>query len=229
MNVFNILKYVFGGVGLVLLGLAFFFWNQTEDFLRRSARTQGKVIRLVRQRSRGAKPVVSFKTEKGQTVVFISRVASRPPAYRRGEVVRVVYDRSNPQNARIYGYFELYLLPTIFGGIGSVFFLLGGSFGFVVFRKKRRDQFLRQHGQQVYATFVEVRLNRHVRVNNRHPFQIVSEWVNPVDGETYVFVSDNVWEDPSRFIPDELPVWIDPKNPRVHLMDLRFLPSIMKS
>ncbi|TNE49345.1 MAG: DUF3592 domain-containing protein [Deltaproteobacteria bacterium] len=228
MKVFNILKYVFGGVGLVLLGLAFFFWNQTENFLRRSARAQGKVIRLVRRHSRGAKPVVSFKTKKGQTIVFTSRVASRPPAYRKGEVVRVVYDRSNPRNARIYGYFELYLLPTIFGGIGSVFFVMGGLFGFVTFRKRRRDLFLRQHGQQVYATFVEVRLNRHVRVNNRHPFQIVGEWVNPMNGETYIFVSDNIWEDPSRFIPDELPVWIDPKNPKLHLMDLRFLPSIVK-
>ncbi len=229
MKVFNILKYVFGGVGLVLLGLAFFFWNQTDNFLRRSVKTQGKVIRLVRRHSRGATPVVSFKTEKGQTMVFTSRVASRPPAYRKGEVVRVVYDRSNPRNARIYGYFELYLLPTILGGIGSVFFILGGLFGFVVFRKKRRDQFLRQHGQQVYAIFVEVLLNRHVRMNNRHPFQIVGEWVNPVDGQTYTFVSDDLWEDPSSFVPDELPVWIDPKNPKVHLMDLRYLPQKVKS
>lgn len=236
VKVFNILKYVFGGVGLALLVTAFVLWNQTENFLRRSANAEGEVIDIVSywstssnrsgsSRTRMHKPVVAFTTEKGKRVIFTSMVGSNPPTYRKGDKVQVAYDRSNPKEAKIRAFTELYLLPLIFGGIGSVFFTLGFAFWFVTFRKKRQNAFLRNHGQQVYATFVEVRINRNVRMNGRHPYQIVGEWNNPMNGEMHRFFSQDLWEDPTPYVPDELPVWIDPKNPRSHLMDLRYLPK----
>jgi hypothetical protein len=66
-------------------------------------------------------------------------------------------------------------------------------------------------------------------VNDRHPFQIVTQWQNPSTSEIHVFESDNIWYDPSEFITNQrITVYIEKENPKKYWVDLSFLPKMAK-
>jgi len=66
-------------------------------------------------------PVFSFTAEEGRAYTVISETYSSSPGFRVGESVRVRYDPSNPQNARIHSFFQTWGGAIIFGVVGVGF------------------------------------------------------------------------------------------------------------
>ena len=67
-----------------------------------------------------AYPVVEFTSADGTSRTFKDSTGSNPPSYEAGERVEVLYHSDSPEDARINGFFSLWLLPLVFGGIGLV-------------------------------------------------------------------------------------------------------------
>ncbi|GEM_PF-6666929 len=56
-------------------------------------------------------------------------VGSSPPAYDVGERVGVLYHADVPEQARIEGFIENGFAPSLFGGLGGIFALIGFGYG----------------------------------------------------------------------------------------------------
>jgi hypothetical protein len=231
MKALSIIKYLFTLIGIGLLVGAFLLYQKTNSFIASSMKTEGQIIDLISKRSSGDSsstyaPEVEYLAYDGKTYRFVSSVSSNPPAYDVGEKVEVLYLEANPNEAQLNGFFSLHLGEFIMGILGTVFFLIGG--GILLFgalRNKKRE-YLIANGTSIQTKIQNVGMNTSVSVNGRHPYIIVSQWLNPATNELHEFESDNIWFDPSDFIKtDVINVLIEQNNPKKYWVDIRFLPK----
>jgi len=227
------LALILGGLIMLLVsGITFF---NARNFIRDSVATTGTVVDLVLEDSISDDsgpvyyPVVSFMTNNGETVEFKASYGSNPPRHPRGDEVEVRYDPYDPYGARLDSFFALWVIPVIFGAIGFVIIDAGITILVISALSSRKEKWLRESGKAITTEFQGVEVNTSVRVNNRHPYQIVSQWLDPATNEVYVFKSKNIWFNPEEFIQsNEIRVLMDPNNPKKYLMDTSFLPESAK-
>lgn len=113
--------------GLGLSGISAFLFVKSHDFQAKALRAQGRVVALQkRQSGHGDQifPVVAFRTATGGRMTFVSDVPnqSRFPV---GSRVDVLYDDSDPTNARMDTLVELWGSTFLFGAMSLGFFALG--------------------------------------------------------------------------------------------------------
>ncbi len=226
------MKYLFLVVGAALLAAAVLSATNTRTFVAEAANASGSVTDLVRRHSDDSDtyaPVVSFVTQTGETVQFTSRTSSNPPAYRRGEQVRVLYRPLAPHDARIDGFLSLWGSSVIFGALGGVFFAIGaGAVLFVMFQARQAAD-LTCNGKRLLTTVQRVELNENLRVNGRNPYRVLTQWQNPATGKTRIFHSNNVWFDPSAYLNGrDISVFVGRDDPNRYYVDLSFLPESAK-
>ncbi|MDX1459213.1 MAG: DUF3592 domain-containing protein [Marinobacter sp.] len=230
MKTIKIVKYLFTLIGLGMLVGAFMLYSNTASFLDQAVSAKGEVVELIRSRSSDSVsyyPVVVFEDSYGREVEFQSNTGSNPPSYSRGETVSVLYEESNPEGARINGFFSLWGAALIVGILGLVFGGVGGGMVLHGVLKQRSQAHLRQHGVQIHAAFQSVEHNTGLKVNGRSPYRIVCQWQHPQTREIYVFRSDNLWFDPRDHLPgDTVPVLVDESNLKNYWVDTSFLPQM---
>jgi hypothetical protein len=126
---------LFGLVGLGLLVPALWSGYQSWAFLRIASDAPGIVTALEwnDDTNNGARPVVRYEL-RGEPYNITGTVWSSPPAYAVGDQVQVLYPPGQPRAARIYSWFEFWFVPTLLGGIGLLFALVGGGIGFLMWR-----------------------------------------------------------------------------------------------
>jgi Protein of unknown function (DUF3592) len=129
------------GVGLLVACPVAFV--HTERFVAGAEHATGTVIDLSRETDSEGRvtlyPVVRFTTADGRTVQFLSSSGSSSPP-EVGDSVDVLYDPDDPRDAQLSGFFDLWLFPLVFGGLGIAFTTVGlfapgfgliaGRFGF---------------------------------------------------------------------------------------------------
>ncbi|GAB3279237.1 DUF3592 domain-containing protein [Parahaliea aestuarii] len=228
MKTGNTVFTIFAVIGLLAVAGAVWMFLNTREFIANAASAEGTVIELVRSRSSDSttyRPVVTFTSADGREIEFTSTSGSNPPAFHRGERVTVLYRPEAPETARIGSFFSLWGLELIFGGIGSLFVLIGGgALAFQVYRK-RLHQHLRRHGTPVKAELQSVTLDSSYEVNGRNPYRIHAQWQDPHSRQVYVFSSEPIWYDPSEFVTSEvIAVYIERGDPSRYYMDTSFLP-----
>lgn len=128
---------IVNGVLAVLTIVALLLSRQSFELAFRGEKTTGQVIGLAQSTdSEGDtlySPVVTF-TVGDRTLQIEGTTASYPPAYRVGQEVEVVYNPQNLSKAAINKFSELWLLPTILGGVVATLFVslnlvvIGGLF-----------------------------------------------------------------------------------------------------
>jgi hypothetical protein len=126
-----------GGLSAIAVGAGFAAY--TGIFLLRSVATKGTIVRLepVPDEENGGvnyAPVFSFRSEDGQIHTIQSGVASSPPGFDEGDVVRVLYVKSNPDSAKIDSFLQLWSVATICCGLGLLF----GVPGYLLFRNEQK-------------------------------------------------------------------------------------------
>lgn len=132
-------------VGLGMLGGAVYSFVTTWRFIGGAIAADGVVIALEERWSSADGdytyfPQVAFETEDRRRFEFTGDTGSRPAAFDIGEPVRVLFDPARPETARIDSFFQLWLLPLILGGLGTVFSAFGLAATVSVARESvRRD------------------------------------------------------------------------------------------
>ncbi len=139
-------------VGLGMLGGGIYSFVTTWQFIGGAAAADGVVIALEERRSSADGdssyyPRVVFETEDRRKYEFIGDTGSRPAAFDVGERVRVLFDPARPEAARIDSFLQLWLLPLILGGLGTVF----SGFGLAATLSLLREP-LRRDGQRPLAS-----------------------------------------------------------------------------
>jgi hypothetical protein len=111
---------------VVALGAAFYSWH----FVGTAERTTGTIIEMREQRDKENggtlyAPTFSFRDASGVQHIVASNVWSAPPQHRVGDTVAVLYQPTDPQGARMNGYWHLWGLPTITGLLGGIYLPIG--------------------------------------------------------------------------------------------------------
>ena len=107
---------------LVAIGWGAYSWSFSHD----AHEADGTVVRLVESGGRGGQaPVVRYQVAE-QTFEIQSGVSTSPPAYSVGEKVKVLYQAERPDQGRLSSFVENWLFPSVFGGFGILFTLIGG-------------------------------------------------------------------------------------------------------
>ena len=107
-------------------------WYTVEamEFLDATARTDGTVVALKRERSAKGlaedHPVVRFVApETGEAVEFKSRFGIWPSPFAVAERVEVAYDPADPSRAKINSFWTIWFLPLLLGVFGLACFAAG--------------------------------------------------------------------------------------------------------
>ncbi|WP_348704010.1 DUF3592 domain-containing protein [uncultured Neptuniibacter sp.] len=211
-------------VGLIVLIIATIVFFKQQQFISMAITTEGQVVELLRTRSGTYFPVVLFTAENGQVIEISSTSSSNPPAYEVGERVEVYYASYNPQGAKISGFFSLWGISAVLGGIGLVFNIVGAVILVMMSDKTKLLAKLKVSGIGVQATIESVHLNQSLQLNGKNPFQVHAKWIDPDSGKEHLFKSINMWFDPSEQLIDSyITVFIEPNNPKRYAMDISFL------
>lgn len=94
-------------------------------FVRSSFSTEGVVVDfhyisdMNRPNAWTCAPIFRFTAMDGRTFTITSHTGQYPCPWRIGDSVRVLYKENHPEYARIDSFFQLWLLPVVFGGLGA--------------------------------------------------------------------------------------------------------------
>ena len=224
-------------VGIILIAVTFFLYQNTSSFIDESQITTGDVIDLSLKTSTSGSgsshvgsgvyyPIVQFTTDRGEVIEFRGHTGSKPPAYRKGDVVSVRYMPEDPYNARINTFFSVWLVVIIPGSLAFLFTLIGAVLLYIVLRAILLEKRLRQSGRMISTEFQSVSQDTSVTINGRHPFRIYSQWFDPVRNEVVTFKSKCISYNPENYIHGtSIVVRVDPDNPKKYIMDTSFLPK----
>jgi hypothetical protein len=140
MSPIRIIGAIFLTVGLVIASVGGYFFSSTQDLVRNGLRASGTVIELRKApTSKGYTPVVQFETADHQNITAVGKIGSNPPAHKAGDSITVIYRADSPDDIVLDDPLDLYFFTYLFGGIGSVFVLIGGGMLiFSIFKPQRR-------------------------------------------------------------------------------------------
>ena len=227
----KVVRIVFGifaivGLGLLIGGLAA-AWH-TRQFLATAVSVPGVVTENVWQGGRSAyHPRFSFRTVDGQELSLLSNTGTDPPSFHANQAVTVLYDPKQPRDASIRSFAQLWLLPTILCSLGAFFVSFEGVLMIVSGVSGRKDAWLRQNGRRIQAEVTRVELNTWLHVNGTSPYRIVCQWRDPVTSQVHIFLSDNIWYDPSSYLRTKtIEVLVDPDHLHRYAVDTSFLPKL---
>ncbi|QIR40975.1 DUF3592 domain-containing protein [Tolypothrix sp. PCC 7910] len=126
---------MFAGIGGLFAVIGIIFAINTHSFVKTAESLQGTVIDSKLRSYKDSKgrsssayfPIVKITPSSGQETIFESHTGSKPPAFKKGQQVEVLYPPQDPDSVMINSWFELWFLPTIFTGLGSIFVVVGGA------------------------------------------------------------------------------------------------------
>jgi len=118
-------------LGCTLAYLSYQQYQKTQSLLHHGIRTVGIVKRMVvTQDDDGAmySPVFEFTDRAKRDHEFKSNVRSRPPSYKVGQKVKLVYDKKDPSNVKIVSFWGLYAACVILAMVSAPLLILGFSY-----------------------------------------------------------------------------------------------------
>lgn len=211
--------FAIGGAIFLIVGIV---WVLNTFNYEGKIETVGVITRIeARTDSDGDTDHDVYVAYKADGVRYESLLGGYAASYHVGDSLDIYYDKENP---KIIGNKSLDLLALIFPAMGLIFLAIG--IGPFIKRAgvKRRNEKLQKEGYLVYADYKGIENNKYYSVNGRNPYNIYAAWVNPEDGETWTFKSENLWYDPSEEIRDkgikQIPIYVDMNKKNKYFMNL---------
>ena len=148
-----------------------------------------------------------------------------------GEKIKIVYEKDNPNkiNVKIQDYFGeygnyfkyiFYIAPISIIFIGVI--ILSTS----IIRDNKRKKLL-NNGLRIMGEIKSVEDNALINVNGRHPKRIIATYI--YNGIEYESKSEDIWFDINDILNTynikEIPICIDPDNPKNYIMDINDIKS----
>ncbi len=214
---------VFLLIGLPFITLAIIDSVQTARLVAEASTARGTIVDKQSRRLRPVElgsvdhPIVEFTSAEGERITFRSSTGSARPG-REDSGVTVVYDPTNPREAKIKSYKTLWFVPTVLAGIGAVFSGVGVAFLVVLLKKLKLRKRLMQSGKLIWAEVTGVLEDGSSSRRGKHPVMITAK--KRIGRKTYRFRSEPVWEDPEISSGSTVAVYIDEDDPRTYWVDI---------
>lgn len=216
-------------IGAALAVIAALMVINQRAFIKSAKQTQAQVLELIPQYDEDDGSVTYAPriryTVNEKEYLHTSGFSSNPPSFSVGETINVYYDPQDPETVKINGALPLYLGSFVVGGIGAVFLLIGIIPTIVYTKRKKEIALLIQQGNHIKAKIIDITYNTSYTINNRHPYIIMAQALDPNTNKLELYKSDNLWSDPSPHAKkdQEITVHISPTDPKKYYMDTSFL------
>lgn len=120
-------------------------------------------------------------------------------------------------------YGDVKMLPFIFGGLGAIFFIIGGAFVMSSIRKSRTIEILKEKGHYIYGVVTDIYVNSTVMVNGIHPFIVECEYEDDYTREKKRFRSEDLFFEPPNVIGQQVRIYVDPQDHGIYHVDTEAL------
>jgi Protein of unknown function (DUF3592) len=114
--------FVIVGIGILLFGLAAYFFIEKTNQMANSHLITGIVVGFIVDD--GAAPIIDYEIE-GVFYQYTSNVYASPPGYEINETVEIYVNNDDPNDIIINSFGNKWLAVTILGIFGSVMVLIG--------------------------------------------------------------------------------------------------------
>ncbi len=135
MNLYASFGFIPCCLSVPLIVLSIFFWFSTQRFIDKAKQTKGTIVDIELNADLtgiGYYFVIKFKTIDGQEFQTNSRVRTKYARSKVGQVVDILYDPANPNDARIDSIMNLYSMPITLGGAGIIFLCTSIMFAMIM-------------------------------------------------------------------------------------------------
>jgi len=207
---------VFAFAGLICGAVGVSSLMSRDQIMSKGDKAIGTVIDLDSSNNMTA-PIIGFRDSQNRSHVYHSSTYTSIDPYQIGAEVSLYYDPANPEEVTLSDDDFFVWFPFIFlfthGGVG-----FGGLFWLE--RKRRLKNWLDGQGQEIMASFTEVKESHH---KGRY-FTLICTWTDPYSNIPYTFRSEISRKNPSDYIGMGalVRVLIDPANPKRYWVDNSF-------
>lgn len=214
---FSILGFVFLLVGVLMLTFVGAYLANDYDQVANGEQATGVVL----QAHDNQKPIIEFRTARGERIRIEGKISASPSPYEVGERVRVFYFPNEPADALIDTFIERWFVALLFGGFATVFLLVGGVMFRVGRRRTRRWKRLLQDGQRIQGRVASIVQNKNVKINGKHPWRVLVDWQD-AKGVAHRDHSEMLQKDPSARLKHGDPVTViaDRDDPAIYWIDV---------
>lgn len=200
---------------LILFGISIVLTVSTKRFIENAEMTTAIITKFGDRGNNSTSATLSYEVNKSLYETTIHEYSS---SWNVGEPLIIYYDPSNPH--RIKTKSMMYFIPIILGSVGLVFAIAMIVLEVIKRRAMNKKERLLSEGRKVYAVITDISINHLIRVNRKHPYKAKASYEDDYSGVIYHFESENFWEESIVTIGQEVPVYINPKNPKDYYMDL---------
>ena len=129
---------IFALIGAGLIGGSFFTASSTLDLREVAVEVPGQIVGIAESQDDDGTsyaPIYEYEVD-GRTLRHESSVStsSRPTI---GDTETLLVDPSDPTRAKADTFMDMWFVPVLLGGLGSVFFLIGAGVGLAALAKGR--------------------------------------------------------------------------------------------
>ncbi len=128
---------IFSAVGAILLAITAWLYFDEVAFRKTAVQVDGIVVENLPNR-RSFTPVYEFqwKGEKRRVQSKVSSSVNNRPVYKTGEKLTLLVAPDDPDSAHPDTWFSSWFAPTVTGGLGTIFSLIG--LGMLIFGRKKK-------------------------------------------------------------------------------------------
>lgn len=219
-TVFTIIGAIFFIIGMILVVIGGISLARTSAFMNSAQKTKAEIINISADSyRRNGKNHTHYDVWIEYTVdgeVLEKNINEYNSSMYEGKEIEVYYDPDDPSDVRT----DSKVFEYIFLGIGGSFAVIGAVFLIVNIISGRRIKILKKSGDKLSGTITNVTMNYNMTINNRHPYKAECEVINPYDGETYLYSSENITDDISGLIGMTTTVYVDRSNKKKYYVDI---------
>lgn len=226
-TVLKVLGIIFIGVGLFLLLIGTSIFILTKKNIENSGTTLGHIIDIeAYHKHRDSWDYETTVLYQVNGITYEEDLTEYYFQWKEGDDIELYYNLSDPSKVKSKSL--AYLPVIILSIIAGVFMVIGCSFFIITGHLNKKSKRLKECGTKCYADVVNTYTNFSVRVNGRNPYRLECTCTDPWTAQLRTFKSHNLWEDPGYLLGQQVPVYIDSKNPKKYYVDIESVISNKK-
>lgn len=222
-SIFFIIGTAFTVFGIVFLSIGIIVFVHTQKFLQNSEQTEAVISRIETEYYRDSDGKREARHNVWVKYEVNGKHLEEPLGYysmemNEGDNITINYNPNDPSKIKAedgLAVIGFVIIPT-----GSIFTILGIIFISIKISADIRKNRLIKSGESFVGIITDVKMNKTVTINNRHPYKAECEVFDPYSGEKYLYSSENISGNISNLVGKEVTVYVDSRNKKNYYVDI---------
>jgi Protein of unknown function (DUF3592) len=119
-------------VGLILLGASIYFLKNRLAFVQKAEKTNATLVEYALGRKKKGRqtyiPIFKFKTLTNEEITYSDKSSSTRKPWAIGEEIKIAYDPTDPSNAKLLTYLDLFPVSIFLAAFAFPFIVIGAGY-----------------------------------------------------------------------------------------------------